>query len=91
MVQQKKRAPKLDRDPDSRKLIAFMRMAGIPSKDIAKMTGRNKATIDQEVRRPQHKKLLHRYLKAASRRVQLPKQDWKVIEKYLKERGGIAT
>ena len=85
-LSRQKRAPKLDRDPDSRKLIAFMRMAGIPRKDIAKMTGRNKATIDQEVRRSQHKKLLHRFLKAASRRVNLPEEDWAVIEQYLKTR-----
>ena len=86
MSQQKKRAPKLDMDLGSRRLIAFMRMAGIPSKDIAEMTGRNKATIDKEVRRPQHKKILHRFLKAASRRVNLREEDWAVIEQYLKAR-----
>lgn len=86
MAQQRKRAPKLDNDPETRKLIAFMRMAGIPTKDIAVMTGRKKVTIDHEIRRSQHKKLFHRYLKAASRRVKLPEQDWALIERYLKDR-----
>ena len=80
--------PQLNHDKDARIQIAFLRMAGVSAAGIAKETGYHVKTIENEFKRKEHKNLLHRYLKVVSRRVQLPETDWKVVEKYLKERHG---
>ena len=78
--------PRLDKDTDTRLKIVLMRMAGCPVSLIAEKTERHIKTIEKEIKRPVHNKLRRKYMKAISRSVNLRKQDWEVIEQYLKER-----
>lgn len=65
--------------------IALMRMAGYSAVKISTETGYHVKTIQAELKRDEHKNILHKYLKSISRRVGLPEKSWAVIEKHLKE------
>ena len=75
-------AVRLDKDIDTRKQIAILRMGGVSLSDIAELTGRNLRTIIKEVSRPEHKKIIQRYVTSVGKR-KLPKVHAGVVEKVL--------
>ena len=84
----KKRNPystRLNDDSDTRLQIALMRMVGCSATEIARETGRHIKTIEVEIKRVEHKSILHDCLSMFSRKVKFPKEKWEVIEKYLQE------
>ena len=86
MIQNKKTyAVRLDKDPITRQQIVLMRLAGFSVRKISKLTGRHERTIENEIMRPEHKKLLLRGLRAAKRNMELPQQEWSVVEQALIE------
>lgn len=85
MPQKKAYAVRLNKDPVGRKQIAVLRMAGFSSQKIADITGRHERTIDQELTRPEHKKLFHSCVASVGKK-RLPKEAWRVVEKALQER-----
>lgn len=60
-------AKRLSEDKEARKQIAILRMGGVPLTKIAEITKRNLRTISEEVRRPEHKELIQRYVVSVSR------------------------
>ena len=86
MLQNKKNyAVRLDKDPITRQKIALMRLAGFSIRKISNLTGRHERTIENEIMRPEHKKLLLRGLRAAKRNMELPQKEWAVVEQELIE------
>ena len=66
-------AVRLDKDKETRKQIAILRMGGVPLRQIAKITGRNVRTITKEVGRAEHKKLIQRFVVSVGKS-KLPKK-----------------
>ena len=85
MPQKKAYAVRLNKDPVGRKQIAILRLAGFSSQKIADLTGRHERTIDQELTRPEHKKIFHSCVASIGKK-RLPKDAWKVVENALNER-----
>ena len=78
-------AKRLSEDKEARKQIAILRMGGVPLTKIAEITKRNLRTISEEVRRPEHKKLIQRYVVSVGKKT-LPADAQAVIEKALDEK-----
>ena len=85
MEQKKAYAVRLNKDSVGRRQVAILRMAGFSSQKIADLTGRHERTIDQELTRPEHKKIFNTCVTSVGKK-RLPKEAWKVVEKALKER-----
>ena len=85
MAQRKIYAPRLDKDPVGRKQIAVMRLAGFSCQQIADLTGRHRRTIDEEITRPEHKKIMRSCVNSVGKK-KLPRDVWEVVEQALNER-----
>ena len=85
MTQKKAYAVRLNKDPVGRRQVAILRLAGFSSQKIADLTGRHERTIDQELTRPEHKKIFHSCVALVGKK-RLPKDAWKVVENALNER-----
>ena len=75
-------APRLNKDPIARKQIAVLKLAGLPTKRIAEITGRYKRTIDEEITRDEHKKLMRKYTLSIAK-LRLPREAVSLIENAL--------
>ena len=77
-------APRLDKDPNARTLIAILRMAGCSSQHIADLTDRHERTIIKELRRPEHKKIFNSFVFWISKE-KLPTEVRAVIKKAIED------
>ena len=78
-------ALRLNKDKTTREHIALMRIAGLSSKKIGELTGRHSRTIDEEFTRPEHKKMVLRFVSSIAKK-RLPKEKWQVVERELTEK-----
>lgn len=77
-------APRYNSDKQARTQVAIMRMAGFSAATIAQKTGRHVKTVETEMKRPEHKKILRKCITTVGKR-RLSKENWAVVEEALKE------
>ena len=84
---QKRKQPStaFSRDKDARTQVAVMRMAGFSARKIAKTTGRHLRSVEAEMRKPEHFKIIRRLVAPVAKK-RLPETYWEVVEKAINER-----